>query len=686
MAKKKEKVKNWEQTSMDRTSKQFLKDKQIYCIKHYGFVANPAKTIKQNVHYQLLQMNVNSFFKHNICTKFHNLTKNTKLPLGTASLLGLGSKFCIETRLPPSNLKNTFISLTRSIRLQAWINEELKDRQDDFTHGKNNLYVKNSNFIPPPASTHIENAHNHFRLQLISLLNNKQTKPEYNLTKLQRLAIKQIKGYDNIIIMDADKNLGIVVMKREDYIKSILKEHLLKQEIYDQLSYPQAHHKLKIVETEIKKIVLNNNQELSTSDKSFFIRSFQLQHRIPTFYGMPKLHKKRIGNSYKTRPVVAKIGSFIEIASKYCDYYLSKLIPHVKSYLKDSFSLLKDLNNFPSLPESAKLLTADAVSMYTNIDTNHGLQILSEFIYSHATTDNTFPTKTLIKLLTLVMKNNIFTFGDLYFLQKCGTAMGTIVAVKYATIYYASHENNTLIPKYQRQMLYYKRYIDDIFIIWLPGRLTWEDLQRDLAFGRMTWTMEKPKKETHFLDLTIKINEKNKITHKTYEKPLNLHHYLPTNSAHPPGTFKSLVVGFLRRYWLMNSDTKNYINQITKFAERLNKRGYTKEIIHKTFHEASIHLQQKMKFRKVFVRAKNESSNNKNKILFFKRTFHPKSLPNKSLQKAYSDSLGKIKLFDKMIVCNKRPKNLRDTLMPSSLKNIPGKNPSDFVPEMSNNT
>ena len=211
------------------------------------------------------------------------------------------------------------------------------------------------------------------------------------------------------------------------------------------------------------------------------------------------------------------------------------------------------------------------------------------------------------------MKNNIFIFGDLYFLQKCGTAMGTIVAVKYATIYYASHENNTLIPKYQNQMLYYKRFIDDIFIIWLPGRFSWEDLQQDLSFGRMTWTVEKPKKETHFLDLTIKINDKNFITHKTYEKPLNLHNYLPTNSAHPPGTFKSLVVGFIRRYWLMNSETKDFINQITKFANRLSKRGYTKETIHKAFTEASFNLQQKMKFRKIFVRAKGEKPNNKNK-------------------------------------------------------------------------
>ena len=120
-------------------------------------------------------------------------------------------------------------------------------------------------------------------------------------------------------------------MEREDYIKSILKEHLLQLDIYEQLSYLQAQHKMKQVEIEIENIVLNNNQELSTSDKSFFIRSFQLKHRIPAFYGIPKLHKNKIGDYYKTRPMVAKIGSFIKIASKYCDYYLSRLIPKTNS-------------------------------------------------------------------------------------------------------------------------------------------------------------------------------------------------------------------------------------------------------------------------------------------------------------------------------------------------------------------
>ena len=186
MEKKKEKLKRWEKASYDRAIDQSFKQKQVYCIKHYGFAANPSKTIKQNIYHQILQLNINSFFKHNICKNFHNLTKHSKLPLGTGSLLGLGSKFCIETRLPPSNLKITFIYLTRSIRLQAWLNEVLKDKQDDFVHGNSDLYVQNPNFISPPANTYIESAHNYFRLKLVSILNKKQSKPHYNLTKLQR--------------------------------------------------------------------------------------------------------------------------------------------------------------------------------------------------------------------------------------------------------------------------------------------------------------------------------------------------------------------------------------------------------------------------------------------------------------------------------------------------------------------
>ena len=185
-------------------------------------------------------------------------------------------------------------------------------------------------------------------------------------------------------------------MKRIDYIKSILQEHLLQTDMYEQLSYSQAHNRMKKVEKDIKNIILYNNTELSSSDKKFCIRSFHLKNRIPTFYGMPKLHKKKIGDHYQTRPVVAKISSFIKIVSKFCDYCFSRLIPNVQSYLKDSFTLLRDIYKIEQLPSTTKLLTAGAVSMYTNIDTNHGLVIFSDFIRSHVLSDPTFPTYTVI--------------------------------------------------------------------------------------------------------------------------------------------------------------------------------------------------------------------------------------------------------------------------------------------------
>ena len=107
----------------------------------------------------------------------------------------------------------------------------------------------------------------------------------------------------------------------------------------------------------------------------------------------------------------------------------------------------------------------------------------------------------------------MFRLGDLWFHQRCGTAMGTMTTVKYATLYYALYEEELLIPKYQDQMLYFRRYIDDIFIIWNKnGKYSWEELNKDLKFGLFNWEMAKPEYSLDFLDLTISIDKK--VSHK----------------------------------------------------------------------------------------------------------------------------------------------------------------------------
>ena len=67
----------------------------------------------------------------------------------------------------------------------------------------------------------------------------------------------------------------------------------------------------------------------------------------------------------------------------------------------------------------------------------------------------------------LVMRNNLFEWGDLYFLQLTGTAMGTSAACMWATIYFAVQEIITLIPMCNQSLIIFKCLIDDVFGIWI---------------------------------------------------------------------------------------------------------------------------------------------------------------------------------------------------------------------------
>jgi hypothetical protein len=76
---------------------------------------------------------------------------------------------------------------------------------------------------------------------------------------------------------------------------------------------------------------------------------------------------------------------------------------------------------------------ADAVSMYTNIDTTTGLAAVKAFIeYNSNSIPRDFPVELFLQVLECVMVNNIFTFTDTHWLQLTSTAMGTPVACAYA--------------------------------------------------------------------------------------------------------------------------------------------------------------------------------------------------------------------------------------------------------------
>jgi len=107
----------------------------------------------------------------------------------------------------------------------------------------------------------------------------------------------------------------------------------------------------------------------------------------------------------------------------------------------------------------------------------------------------------IVEAASLVMKWNIFEYGDCFILQKRGAAMGTL----WAIIYYWMHEKRVVLPKYESKMPLFYRFIDDVCGIVLLGEddgMSADELVQldsDLdAFGPqiLTWDMKQP---THLL-------------------------------------------------------------------------------------------------------------------------------------------------------------------------------------------
>jgi hypothetical protein len=95
--------------------------------------------------------------------------------------------------------------------------------------------------------------------------------------------------------------------------------------------------------------------------------------------------------------------------------------------------------------------------MYTNIDTRHALIVFRQWFWAASDEIPTdFPKELFLNVLELVMTRNVFSFDDTFWLQIAGTAMGTSTACTYATMYYAKHEQTSILPTYEDRLPYFK--------------------------------------------------------------------------------------------------------------------------------------------------------------------------------------------------------------------------------------
>lgn len=549
------------------------------------------------------------------------------------------------------------------------------------------LYVYSSWTPPPwtlPPVVMKERLHN-FSIRMNKLFRRRKGLP--NLLPHQNRALSNLTKQQTFLICPCDKNLGPAIIERHDYLRIAFKDHLNDKRTYRLLSTSES----KTVNSQMEQALVN---WLKTYHKSMtkMERTFLKNHlndnknRFAKFYITLKAHKLKPGqnvNNLKSRPIVSCPGSLFHHLGIWVDRKLQELAKQQTSYFKNSFELRQQLTT-TTYPKGAKLFTADAISMYTNIPTHTAIKFIAQTIRRSVRETRPQLPKAIISALKLVMTNNVFTFGNLTFKQLNGTAMGTPPAPPYATLYYGIHEQKFL-SKVSNHVIFYKRFIDDVLGIWLPhpnkstNERLWLRFQEIMnKHPGLTWEFTNPSNTVDFMDLTISIKD-GTITTSLYEKPMNLHLYIPPHSAHPPGLLPGIVHSTLFRIFTLCSNNDDRILRTRLFFKRLVARGYKSKDIKPLFHRAISRARQYHG-----PMDKTMASNN----VYLHLPYHPNDPESYKIQQAWRNTVAtppyqmplsnmknpktKEKCnIDRMVIAYRRPMNLGNLLSHRNIEDTP---------------
>ncbi|CAJ0943784.1 unnamed protein product [Ranitomeya imitator] len=147
---------------------------------------------------------------------------------------------------------------------------------------------------------------------------------------------------------------------------------------------------------------------------------------------------------------------------------------------------------------------------------------------------------------------------DQFFFQIKGTAMGSNVAPPYANIFMDYFEKSFVYPHslFSAHIIYWRRFIDDIFFVWTG---TSEDLllfHNDLnsSISGLSFTIHSDQHSVNFLDTTITIMPDGTLESDLYVKTTDRNSLLLYTSSHPSHIKKALPKSQLDRINRIVSD------------------------------------------------------------------------------------------------------------------------------------
>lgn len=257
---------------------------------------------------------------------------------------------------------------------------------------------------------------------------------------------------------------------------------------------------------------------------------------LPRIHGFPKLHKVNVPN----RPVVDTTNSPSYFLFKFMNDILKQLIVDDKYDVKNSRQF-KEFISTIRIPDGFVLTSYDAISLYTNTDTDEVITILKRR-WPEIETLTPIHFDLFFEILEFCLHDSTyFTYNDVIYKQKISLAMGLSLASTLAGIL-LTELFDECIQKFLR------KYIDDI-ITAIPEDQV--DNTRDILnnYNQLLKFISEVEKDRNinFLDLTL-IHMINEIIYTNwFSKPTSSNRILNYVSTRPRNMKLNIAISFVDR-------------------------------------------------------------------------------------------------------------------------------------------
>lgn len=412
-----------------------------------------------------------------------------------------------------------------------------------------------------------------------------------NHSKADSAFLHRLMSDSTITIKPADKNLGMALVDTEWYNCEL--QRMLGDTVTYQRFRPRPSNKrggapitFQQHQTALFKelATLSNTHQTALERWNPEMAKAVLKHlnhavtpsncAVPIIYLLIKVHK---ASGLCGRPIVPSTHWLTTPPSVVVDHLLQEIMHEaaIQHIVKDTKSFVIELESTVLSTRDGVFVTADIASLYTNIDTDMGLQLVEKFLIERGVESS--HRQLIMALLSFVMKNSYLRFHDTIYRQIDGTAMGTACAPIYANIVVYMLEKK-VITVMRSELHLYRRFLDDIFAYCDHHAVTAFMHRMNSLHPKLRFDFVSHPTEAAFLDLHIhkgnRFHASGVFDLRVHQKKMNLYLYIPFHSFHTDDAKRSFIQTELMRYIRNSSDRTDYVQLKQTFYQRLRDRGY----------------------------------------------------------------------------------------------------------------